>query len=79
MEKSKKKYYAKRSAIYSIQFWRDKDGTLNCSETANDGSINESLNMYSFGKFIARSKLLDDDDKRAFRSFCQAFENEYWR
>lgn len=77
MNKKAKVYKPKQVALYSIQFYRDRDGTLNCMETANVGSISDDLhmdiNMHMFGRSIANSKFLEKEDKKSLLAFCKAY------
>jgi hypothetical protein len=62
-----------RKAIYSIQFYRDKQGTLNMLETCQGGKLDDWLSMGIFGDHIAKSKLLNKKEKKAFAVFCKGF------
>lgn len=73
--KTRKYNYAKREAIYSIQFWYDeKERVLSVTETSNPSEkMHDFFSMYLFGINIAKSKLLDRRSKKSFRSFCKSF------
>lgn len=76
-EKAKRKVWQPiKGATYTLQFWRDKHGTPMCTETANKGDIDYSIDMLIFGRGIAKSKLLDSNDKTALSNFCRAFLEE---
>lgn len=62
-----------RKAIYSIQFYRDKKGVLNVTETCQGGDLNDLLNMYGFGQDVCKSDFLDKNEKASFASFCQGY------
>lgn len=69
-EKKNKKYSAKRYPLYSIQLHYDRNKTLCITETSNipDGTepfLNESVNMFYFGRHLAKSDLLTKGDKLA--------------
>lgn len=63
----------KRKAIYSIQFYRDESGVLCMLETGQGGSINDYFSMGKFGHDLAKSELLDGDEKRALKSLCESY------
>lgn len=65
--------YPKRKAIYSIQFYKNKQGTLNMLETCQGGRLDDWLSMDLFGDYIAESKLLNKKEKNSFAIFCKAF------
>lgn len=67
------KKYPRKNAIYSIQFWFD-DGTGMVTETSNPKKGQElknigTANMCIFSEKIAKSNLLDIEDKKILYDF----------
>ena len=81
MKKGKNKYkipYPRKRANYSLQFYFDDIGTLNMTETCQGGEDFKkhfATDFYIFGRAIANSKLLSNEEKVTFRDFCKGFMN----
>lgn len=81
MEKEKKKklekYKCKLYSTYSIQFWFDRRGArLTTTSNPSEGKELKDMtciDMYLFGTYIANSKLLDKEDKKMLKVFCEKF------
>lgn len=85
MRKGVSKYkvpYPRRRAEYSLQFYFDDAGTLNMTETSQGGKDfggHHSCDFYIFGKAIADSNLLSNEEKIVFRDFCKGFMNNTYK
>lgn len=63
--------------VYTLQFYRDKHGTLCLDETANRGSLEDVMSMMVFGSRLAESPLLSYEDKLSFLRFCKSFIHKF--
>lgn len=71
-------YKAKLHPLYSLQFYKNRQGTLCFLETSNikDGTEpldEDSFNLEVFGEHLEKSELLTTGDKKALAGFFKEF------
>ena len=77
MSKKSKKFYPRKRALYSIQFYKDKDGFLNCTETCQGGKLDDLISMKLIGRDLVYSDLLNDEEKLCFYAFCSSYVERF--
>jgi len=72
--KINRKYYPKRKATLSLQFYYDKDGTLHLMVTRQHGDISKKhIDLYYFGNKFAEHDDLTHQEKDSFYTFCVGY------
>jgi len=74
--KKSRDYKLIKNALFSMQFWKDKDNTPQFTITSKKSNINWPADMFIFGRNLAQTNLLDENELSALMIFCGAYIKE---